>query len=47
MKKTAKMCSECVTKIINKCKEEFKKDIFAIVSDNENKMKKMKQLLQE
>ncbi|CAI6376424.1 unnamed protein product [Macrosiphum euphorbiae] len=33
--------------MINKCKEELKKDVFAIVTDNENKMKRMKQLLQE
>lgn len=32
--------------MINKCKEELKKDVFAIVTDNENKMKRMKQLLQ-
>lgn len=43
MKKTATFCAEYVVKMINKCKENFKKDIFAIVTDNENKMKKMKQ----
>jgi hypothetical protein len=33
--------------MIDKCKEKFKKDIFPIVTDNENKMKKMKQSLQK
>lgn len=47
IKKISNVLCKHVIMIINKCKKELKKDIFAIVTDNEYKKKKMKQLLQE
>lgn len=46
-KKTAKKCSEIVEAAIKQCEEKYDAKIFAVVTDNENKMCKMWQILKE
>lgn len=46
-KKTAKKCSEVVEAAIKQCEEKYDAKIFAVVTDNENKMSKMWQILKE
>lgn len=46
-KKTAKKCSEVVEAAIKECEEKYDAKIFAMVTDNENKMSKMWQILKE
>lgn len=46
-KKTAKFCVEVAKKAIEDLQKQYEIEVFALVTDNENKMKKMKNLLAE
>jgi len=46
-KKTAKRCVEVVEAVVKKCEEKYDAKIFAVVTDNENKMSKMWKILRE
>lgn len=43
--KTAKYCAECAKESITMCEEKFGKKVFAVCTDSESKMVKMRQLL--
>ncbi|XP_047128963.1 uncharacterized protein LOC124809189 isoform X2 [Hydra vulgaris] len=46
-KKTAKYCTELLCNVIKDLKETYNKEVFAVVTDNENKMKKMRDSIKE
>ena len=46
-KKTAEFCAEKVCEAIQHIKEVYKKDVFAVCTDNENKMKAMKEIVKQ
>lgn len=46
-KKTSEYCADVVKKSIEELRENFGKKVFAVCSDNENKMKKMRSILEK
>lgn len=46
-KKTSEYCVEVANRAIDRIKELYDKTVFACCTDNENKMKRMKQILSE
>lgn len=46
-KKTAKFCAEIAEKVISEFKQKYDKNIFAVCCDNENKMKKFRDIITE
>lgn len=46
-RKTAEFCAEIAEKVISEFKQKYDKDIFAVCCDNENKMKKFRDIITE
>lgn len=46
-KKTAEYCADAATKCINYCSTKFGKEVFAIVTDNEPKMTKLRDIISQ
>ena len=46
-KKTAEFCAQKATESIQRCRDKLGLDVFAVCTDNENKMKCMKELLKQ